>query len=284
MSELKYDKYEKHITAKYKFFSFPLKELIQYRDLILLYTRKNVVVTYKQTILGPVWLWMTPLLSSLLQMFVFGYLAGFQTGNVPKIVFYLFSNTAWTLHSGVVTNDSQIFVRNQRLFSKVRFPRIAISYSNMLSTVITTGFQFILAFLFLFYYMARGEVRMSPAFLLAVFPLALLLLFGQGIGLLFASLTIRYRDMNKVQPLLTRILMYISPVVYPLAQLGSGKAAEFFLLNPLTAPMELFRYFLWGAPLPPLWSIAYSTVFALLINIFGILIFNKKERTFVDAI
>ena len=276
--------YHRHISARHKFFKLEPKKILAYKDLIVFYARKNIVTSYRQTVLGPIWLVLSPLLNSLIQMFVFGYLAGFKTGGVPKIVFYLFSNTAWQLYSYTVNGNSQLLLNNARLFEKVFFPRLTISYANMLSNVITTGVQLILSFCFLLIYWALGEVTPAPTFILFVIPIALLLMLGQGMGLIYASLAVRYRDLKNVFPIVTSVLMYFSPVVYPLSQLGTGALGKILLLNPFCAIFELFRAFLWNAPYPPLWSIIYAVVMAILVDIFGILIFNRVGRNFVDTI
>ena len=278
------EQYHRHITPEQPLFSLRPGSLLRYLDLMLFYARRNIVVTYRQTVLGALWLVISPLASSLIQMFVFGYLAGFRTGGAPKIVFYLFSNTAWGLYSAVVNSDTDIFMGNAGLFGKVSFPRMAISYANMLSTVLITGIQFAISGLFLLFFLFRGEIRLSPLLPLALLPLVQLLLLGQGMGLIYASLTVRYRDLGRVFPLATRFLMYISPVVYPLSQLAGTRFEKLILLNPLCPVFEFFRAAIWCDPFPPAWSVILSLLVTAAVNFFGIVVFKRTARTFIDYI
>ncbi len=261
-----------------------LGEILRYRDLMRFYARKNIVVTYKQTVLGPLWLFLSPLAAGILQLFIFGYLARFQTGGVPRIVFYLFSNTAWAFYNQTLSNDAKIFTQNTRLFGKVYFPRLTISYANLISIWWTVGAQLLMSFAFLFVYMLRGEIRLAPTFPLIVFPLLQLSLLGQGVGLLYASVTVRYRDLTKLYPVITRALNFLSPVVYPLSQLGTSRLRTAYMMNPLCSPLELFRAFLWKAPMPPAWCIAVSAGMTLAINYAGLCVFSRVEKTFIDSI
>jgi|GEM_PF-370941 len=276
--------YHRHIAPEQPLFSLQPGALLRYVDLMLLYARKNIVVTYRQTVLGSLWLVISPLASSLIQMFVFGYLAGFRTGGAPKIVFYLFSNTAWGLYSAVVNSDTYIFMGNTGLFGKVSFPRMAISYANMLSTTLITGIQFVISWVFLLFFLFRGEIRLSPLLPLSLIPILQLLLLGQGMGLIYASLTVRYRDLSRIFPLATRFLMYISPVVYPLSQLAGTRFDRLILLNPLCPAFEFFRAAIWCDPFPPAWSMVLSLFVTIAVNLCGILVFKRTARTFIDYI
>ena len=276
--------YHRHISAEKKFFRLGLKDVWRYRDLVLLYARRSLVVTYKQTILGPLWLFINPLLSSILHLFLFGNLAGFQTGGVPKILFYLFSNTAWNFFSTTATQNAALFTNNSRVFEKVRFPRLTISYADMLSALVPLACQLGLGAVFLAYYALRGQVTVSWAFPLALLMLLQMGLMGQGVGLLFAAVTTRYRDARMLLQIVMRFLTYMSPVVYPLAQLGDGWLRTLMLFNPLTGCLEAMRFFLWGAPFPPAAGFVGSLIFTCGLYLMAILLFNRAERTFIDTI
>ena len=276
--------YHQHISSKRRFLSFRFREIFKYKDLIRFYMHKNIVTTYRQTVLGPVWLFLSPFLNSLLQMFIFGYLAGFKTGGVPKIIFYLFSNTAWQLYSRTVNSDSQIFSQNVNLFGKVFFPRLTISYANLLSAATIIGAQTVMNFIFFFFFLLRQEVALSPAFLCMIVPMAQLALLGQGTGLLYAAVMVRYRDLRQVFPVITRVLMYVSPVVYPLSQIQNNTLRKIMLCSPFCAPLELLRAVIWNAPYPPVWSVVCSFVLSVIVNVLGILVFHYVEKDFVDSI
>lgn len=276
--------YHTHNSAERKFFDFHFADVLRYKDLIKFYTRKNIVVTYRQTVLGPLWLILTPLIYSLIMMFVFGYLAGFNVGNVPKSVFYLFSITALGFFSKTATSNSTIFTSNAQLFSKVSFPRITISYANLFSTFITTCFQLVMAFILLVYYVVVGEMQIAWTALFIPIPFILLALMGQGMGLIFASFVVRYRDLGNLFALVIRLLMYVSAVVYPLSLFKSGVVAQIALFNPLCPIMETMRALVWSAPYPPTWSIIYAVVATVVISLLGILLFNRAEKNFVDTI
>ena len=276
--------YHSHNSAERKFFDFHFSDVLRYKDLIRFYTRKNIVVTYRQTVLGPLWLILTPLIFSLIMMLVFGYLAGFNVGDVPKPVFYLFSITAWGFFSKTATSDSAIFTQNAQLFGKVSFPRITISYANLFSTLITTAFQLVMAFLVLVAYALAGKMTVAYTIPLVVIPFILLALGGQGMGLIFASFVVRYRDLRNLFTLIIRLLMYVSAVVFPLSLFADGVLGQIALFNPLCPIMELLRAFAWGAPYPPVWSIIYAVVSVVIINLLGILLFIRAEKNFIDTI
>lgn len=277
--------YYTHITAKHTWYNLKLKEVWQYRDLIWLFTKRNFVVKYKQTILGPAWIFLNPLISSVIYAFVFGGIAGIGTDGVPSILFYLAGNAIWTYFSSCVTMNASTFTANAGVFGKVYFPRLTIPISNVISSVLQFGVQMLLVLGFLIYYIFVGVVSPNWATWLLI-PVVLLHLgfLGLGCGIIISSLTTKYRDLSIVVTFGVQLWMYITPVVYPMSQLGNGMMRIILMLNPVTAPVELFRYMVLGVgSVMPLYLVISSAVTAVLL-LLGIMIFNKVEKTFMDTV
>jgi len=278
-------KYHTHITSKHNWYDLNLKEVWQYRDLIRLFTERNFVVKYKQTILGPMWIFLNPLISSLIYAFVFGGIAGIGTDGVPSILFYLAGNAIWNYFASCVTQNAGTFTANAGVFGKVYFPRLTMPISNVLSSVLQFGVQMILVLGFLVYYVFTGEVNPNwGAWLLIPVVLLHLGLLGLGCGIIISSLTTKYRDLAILVTFGVSLWMYITPVVYPMSQLGDGLMKTILMLNPVTAPVELFRYAVLGqgAIMPE--YLALSGIVTAVVLIFGIMIFNKVEKTFMDTV
>ena len=277
--------YHIHITSKRRWFELNLKEVWRYRDLIGLFTKRNFTVRYKQTILGPAWLFITPIISSLIYAFIFGGIAGISTEGVPQLLFYLSGNAIWTFFSGCVTKNATTFTANANVFGKVYFPRLTTPISNMLTSVIEFGIQMIIVIAFLSFYLFSGNV--NPNWLSWIFiPLVLLHLgiMGMGVGIIISSLTTKYRDLSILVSFGIQLWMYITPIVYPLSQAGDGVFKTLLLLNPVTAPVELFRYALLGKGTIIIWALCLSIIFTLAATLFGIMIFNRVEKTFMDTV
>jgi len=273
-----------HISAEHKPFDLNLKEVWQYRDLILMFARRSFQVSYKQTILGPLWLFLNPLLTSVFQMLLFGQIARLSTDGIPQILFYLSGNAVWNFFSGRVSSNSSTFTGNAGLFGKVYFPRLVIPIADVISGFIRFGIQLLTMLAFYVFFLLRGSL--APHWLL--FPLLPLIvlelgLLGMGVGIIISSMTTRYRDLSVLVGFGLQLWMYASPVVYPLGTVN-GWLKTLLLFNPVSAPMELFRYILFGSgslhPLSLVWSlfVTAAVVFA------GIIIFNKVERTFIDTV
>lgn len=278
------NKYHTHISSKHKLFSLNLKEVWNYRDLIWLFTKRTFVVSYKQTILGPLWIFLNPLISSLIYAFVFGGIAGIPTDGIPSILFYLLGNAAWIYFSTCVNNNATTFTTNASVFGKVYFPRLTVPISNMISSIIQFGVQFLLVICFLVYYVIVGAV--SPnwwAWLTLPLVLVHLGLLGLGVGIIVSSMTTKYRDLSILVTFGISLWMYLTPVVYPISQ-TSGVMQTILMINPVTQPIELMRYAVLGnGTINPLWY-SVSVVLTILILIFGIMIFNRVEKTFMDTV
>ena len=277
--------YHTHISSKHRWFDLNLKEVWRYRDLIVLFTRRSFVLTYKQTVLGPAWIFLNPLISSIIYAFVFGGIAGIGTDGVPQLLFYLCSNAIWIFFSSCVTKNAQTFTANAGVFGKVYFPRLTTPISNVLASIIQFGVQMILVLLFLAYYLAKGAV--SPnwwAWLLIPVVLVHLGVMGLGFGIIISSLTTKYRDLAILVNFGVQLWMYATPIVYPLSQLGDGLMKTILLINPVTAPVELIRYAVLGRGTIVPAYLALSWAITILVAVFGVMLFNHVEKTFMDTV
>lgn len=274
-----------HISAKHHPIDLKIREVWQYRDLIVLFTKRSFTLTYKQTILGPAWIFLNPLISSLIYAFVFGGIAGMSTEGVPQILFYLSSNAVWIFFSACVTKNASTFTTNAGVFGKVYFPRLTIPISNMLSSAIQFGVQMLMVVALLVYYVITEQV--SPcweSWLLLPVVLLHLGLLGLGCGIMISSLTTKYRDLAILVTFGVQLWMYATPIVYPLSQIGGGLMKTVLLINPVTAPVEIFRYAVLGQGSVMPSYLALSWGITLLVVAVGITIFNKVERTFMDTV
>lgn len=278
-------KYHTHITAKHRMLDLNLKEVWQYRDLIWLFTKRNFTVTYKQTILGPAWLFLNPLISSIIYAFVFGGIAGIGTDGVPSILFYMCSNAIWIFFSSCVNKNASTFTANANVFGKVYFPRLTIPISNVISSVIQFGIQMLMVLALLVYYVTIGRVSPSwGAWLLIPVELLHLGLLGLGCGIIISSLTTKYRDLAILVTFGVQLWMYITPIVYPMSQLGDGLVKTILMINPVTAPVEVLRYAILGQGTIMPGYLALSWGVTLAVVLLGIMIFNKVEKTFMDTV
>lgn len=274
-----------HISSKHKWFDLKLKEVWRYRDLIWLFTKRSFTVSYKQTILGPAWLFINPIITSLIYAFVFGGIAGIGTDGVPQILFYMSGTAMWSFFSSSLSSNASTFTANAGLFGKVYFPRMVKPVSNVFSAVIRFLIQFLMVLAFLVFFVIRGEV--SPnwwAFSLIPLILIHLGLMGMGFGIIISSMTTKYRDLSVLVGFGLSLWMYATPVVYPLSTLGDGWMKTVLLINPVTMPVEIYRYAVVGkGTIEPLY-LAVSCIITIVVVLIGIIIFNKVERTFMDTV
>lgn len=262
-----------------------LDEVWRYRDLILLFTKRTFTLTYKQTVLGPIWIFLNPLISSLIYAFVFGGIAGIGTDGVPTMLFYLCSNAIWIFFSGCVTKNASTFTANAGVFGKVYFPRLTIPVSNVLASIVQFGVQMLMVLAFLAYYVLTGQVHPHwQAWLLIPVVLVHLGLLGLGCGIIISSLTTKYRDLSILVTFGVQLWMYATPIVYPLSQLDDGMMKTILLLNPVTAPVEMFRYAVLGQGAVMPQYLALSWAVTILVVVIGVMIFNRVEKTFMDTV
>ena len=273
------------ITAEHKLLDLKLRDVWRYRDLIILFTKRDFAVRYKQTVLGPAWLFINPIISSLIYCFIFNGIAGIGTGGVPQMLFYMSGTAIWTFFSGCVTKNATTFTSNAAVFGKVYFPRLTTSIANVFTSVIEFAVQMIIVAAFLCFYLIMGEV--SPNWHMLVFiPLVLIHLgiMGLGCGIIISSLTTKYRDLSILVGFAVQLWMYITPVVYPLSQAKDEWLKTILLINPVTTPIEVYRYALLGeGSINPLFLII-SFAFAVFVAWIGIIIFNKVEKNFMDTV
>lgn len=277
--------YHTHITSEHKWFDLKLKEVWQYKDLVWLFTKRSFVLTYKQTVLGPVWLFISPIMTSIIHAFVFGGIAGIETDGVPQLLFYMSGNAIWGVFSSSLTGNANTFTGNAGVFGKVYFPRLTTPLSNVLSTMIRFGIQMIMVVVFLVYYIITGAVH--PNYLACLLIPVILIhlgIMGLGCGIIISSMTTKYRDLNVLIGFGLQLWMYITPIVYPLSQIENETARSLLMLNPATAPIELFRYALLGQGTVSVFALAISGVFTVIVAVLGIMIFNKVEKTFMDTV
>ncbi|MBR5425785.1 MAG: ABC transporter permease [Clostridiales bacterium] len=262
-----------------------LDEVWHYRDLVRLLTRRTFTVTYQQTVLGPLWIIINPILSSLIYMFVFGHIADVGTAGIPQILFYFVSSAVWEIFAFSLTKNSQTFVANAYLFSKVYFPRICVPISNMIVSILKFLIQFLIIIALLITFVVRGNV--APMW--ELYPLLPLLflqmaIFGMSVGVLISSVTTKYRDLLAVVNLLVNLWMYGSAVVYPIQSVPDGILKILVKINPVSEMMELIRMILLGEGEFDLLYYLVGLAVTVLLFFFSIVIFNRVERTFADTV
>lgn len=261
-----------------------LREVWRYRDLLMLFVRRDVVSFYKQTILGPVWFFIQPIFTMLVYVFVFGNLAGLSTDGLPQPLFYLAGITSWNYFAECLNKTSTVFRDNSAIFGKVYFPRIIMPLSIVLSNLMRFGIQMVLLIVVLGYYLMKG-LTVSVDFHLILFPVfvAAMAMQGLGLGMIVSAMTTKYRDLAFLLTFGVQLLMYATTVIYPLSSL-SGSLYWAVALNPMTFVVEGFRKSLLGVGIFDINTLAYTVVSSSLILLFGLIIFNKVEKDFVDTI
>jgi lipopolysaccharide transport system permease protein len=273
------------IEARRGLFDLRLAELWHYRDLVLLFVRRDFVAIYKQTILGPLWYLIQPLLTTLTFTFIFGQLASLSTDGLPQFLFYMSGTVVWSYFAACLTKTSETFVQNAHLFGKVYFPRLAVPVSILISNLITFLIQFALFLLFVLYFLARGsEIRVNWMWV-ALSPLLVLIMAGLGLGfgVIISSLTTKYRDLRFLVTFGVQLLMYATPVIYPVSSIPE-RFQWALLANPMTPIVEAFRFAFLGAGTVDPAHLLYSFVFMLFVVFLGSVIFNRVEQTFMDTV
>lgn len=267
-------------------FDLHLSELWRYRDLVLLFVRRDFVSQFKQTILGPLWFVIQPLLTTIMFTVVFGNIAGLSTDGLPKMLFYLSGSVLWQYFAQCLLKTSDTFTANARLFGKVYFPRLAIPVSVTISHLLKLGLQllFFAGFWCWFRFRAGTTIHLTAVALLLPVLILLMGALGLGLGIIFSSLTTKYRDLKFLLQFGVQLAMYASTVIYPLSAMPNEKARLFVLANPMTPIIETFRYgFLGSGSFNP-WHLAYSAGFTAIILTVGIMLFTRIERTFMDTV
>jgi lipopolysaccharide transport system permease protein len=262
-----------------------LGEIWRYRDLIELFVRRNIVVEYKQTILGPLWYLIQPILTVIMNMVVFGNIAKMSTDGMPQALFYMAGNICWFYFSNCLNQSSNTFIANQNMFGKVYFPRlvvpIAVVISNLLRFAIQAGL-----FVALYLYFFVGGAPIAPNWAILLIPLLVVMLAGLGLGfgILISSLTTKYRDLTILFTFVVQLWMYATPIVYPLSMVEEGPLRTLILANPMTSIIEAFRYATLGQGFFSWYALGYSFLFMSVLLVFSVAIFNKVQRNFMDTV
>ena len=272
------------IEPKRKLLDLPIREVIRYRDLIVLFIKRDFVTQYKQTILGPLWFVISPLISTVMYIFVFGNLARLSTDGVPQILFYYAGTMLWAFFSSCFTDASNIFVTNKDLFGKVYFPRLTVPISNVFGNLTKVAVQFVFLLIFFIYYLVTADV-LKPSFAVLAFPLLLVWIaaLGTGMGMIISSLTTKYRDLRILVTFSLNLAMYATPVVYPISQIPK-RFSWVLYANPVSVPVELFRVWFYGAGTVTVGVACISIAETILLLFLGLIMFNQNERSFIDVV
>lgn len=274
------------IRPKTGWFDIDLQELWRYRDLIIMFVKRNFTVLYKQTILGPAWIILNPLITTVIFNVVFGGMANMPTDGVPGFLFYMAGNTVWTFFANCVNNTANTFVTNSQIFGKVYFPRLTMPVSQVLTSLINFGIQAVMYLIFWAYFFATGSGVTFTLWVLAVpFVVLEVMLLGLGVGIIVSSLTTKYRDLAIAVGFGVQLWMYASPVVYPLSMLDNSPRLRVLVqLNPMTSPIEIFRMATLGTGTVTAFGIVYSLIFTAAALVLGVVLFSRIEKTFMDTV
>lgn len=276
-------KWTQTIESKHSLFDLNLKEVWNYRDLVYMFVKRDFVSSFKQTILGPIWFFINPIFTTVVYVIVFGNIAKLSTDGAPMVLFYLAGVTLWNYFSSCLNGTANVFRGNAGIFGKVYFPRLVMPITIVTSNLMQFGVQFLLFLAFFAYYFIQGEVFPNAWVFATPFLILLMAMFALGMGMIFSSLTTKYRDMQMLLSFGVSLFMYATPVIYPLSEL-KGVAKEIAIYNPLTGIFECFKYAWLGVgEFNPI-SLVISTVFILIILLVGTLIFNKVEKSFMDTV
>ena len=273
------------IKPQNKWYKIDIASIWKYRDLLLLLVRRDFVSVYKQTILGPVWFFIQPLITTLTFTVIFGNLAKISTSGIPPILFYMSGITLWTYFADCLNKTSNTFVANAGVFGKVYFPRLIVPLSVLISNLIKLGIQVLLFLTIWIYYLSKNDVIQPQWWLMWLFPFLIFVMAGLGLGfgILISSLTTKYRDFTFLIGFGVQLMMYASPIVYPMA-IVPEKFKFWILLNPVSSIIESFKYIFLGSGYFSWHSLLYSFIFMIILLFISVIVFNKVEKTFMDTI
>ncbi len=278
--------YDLIIRPKKHAFDINFKEIWQYRDLLRMFVKRDIITVYKQTILGPIWFIVQPILTTLIYIVVFGKIAEISTDGTPQALFYLSGITIWNYFAESFNTTAKTFTENANIFGKVYFPRLIMPIAKVTSGLIKFLIQFTFFMVVYLYYIFTGDASVNPNWTIALLPvyIALMAAFGLGTGIIFTSLTTKYRDLVFLLSFGVQLLMYASPVIYPVSAIDDGLLKTVILYNPFTPILEGFKYAFLGAGHFSWWNLGYSVIFATVLLIVGIVVFHKTERNFIDTV
>ena len=275
------------IQNKSSLFRLDLHEVWRYRDLLRMYVKRDIITFYKQTILGPMWFFIQPIMTTIMFMFVFGGIAGISTDGVPQAVFYLAGLVCWNYFADCLTKCSDTFNANQQIFGKVYFPRLIVPFSIVISNMVKMGIQLVLFLVvYAYYFIVLGTFVIN--WTIVLFPVLLLMLasLGLGFGLVISSLTTKYRDLRFLITFGVQLWMYATPVIYPLSVMKQNYPDKIWVIvaNPLTAIIETFKYGFTGVGVFEWNYLLYSFVMSIAVLLLGIIVFNRVKKNFMDVI
>ena len=272
------------IKPKNKLFEIDFKEIWQYRDLLSMFVKRDIITQYKQTILGPAWFFIQPALTTIMYMVVFGGIAKISTDGLPQPLFYLAGIVLWQYFSDCINKTSSTFTTNQSIFGKVYFPRLIVPLSTVVSNLVRLLIQFGLFLLVYIYYLVIG-VPLHPNVYFLLFPVLIVMIAGLslGFGIVISSMTTKYRDLTILFTFVVQLWMYATPVIYPMSTM-SHKYQWILALNPLSSIFEAFKYGALGVGTFSWLQLAYSFTFMLVLLLAGVVVFNKVQRSFMDTV
>ena len=271
------------IESKHSLFDINLKELWHYRDLLVLFVRRDFVTVYKQTILGPLWFFIQPILTTITFTIIFGNVAQLSTDGAPKLVFYMAGITLWNYFSTCLTSVSGVFNVNASIFGKVYFPRLIMPLTIVISNLMKFAVQFLLFICFVVYFTLHNQIQPNSWILLTPFIIILMALISMGIGLILSSMTTKYKDLNQLIGFGVQLFMYATPVIYPSSSVPQDYqwVVE---LNPLVGLFDYMRYAYLGVGEFAISDLVYPSIFSIVILAIGVLVFNKTQKTFMDTV
>lgn len=278
------EKWDVEILPRKGLFDVNFKELWLYRDLFQMFVKRDIITQYKQTVLGPLWFVIQPILTTIMYMVVFGGIAGISTDGLPQPLFYLAGISMWNYFSDCLNKTSNTFNLNQDIFGKVYFPRLVVPLATVVSNLVRMGIQLIL-FSCIYVYYVMKDVQISPNIYILLFPILIVLLSGLslGFGILFSSMTTKYRDLTLLLGFFVQLWMYATPVIYPLSVMSKEKQ-WIMALNPLTSIVETFKFSVLGVGTFSWGMLLYSFVFMVVLLSIGIVVFNRVQRSFMDTV
>ena len=274
------------IRPKDKLLSVDFKEIWRYRDLMMLFVKRNIITQYKQTVLGPLWFLIQPMMTTVMYMVVFGGIAKISTDGLPQPLFYLAGISFWQYFADCLGKTSNTFVTNAGIFGKVYFPRLVTPLSDVISNLLRFAIQFGLFMVVYAYYALFTDVQIHTNWYALMLPVLVLMLAGLalGFGILFSSMTTKYRDLQLLLGFFVSLWMYATPVIYPLSTITNDTLRIVMQLNPLTGIVEFFKYGMLGVGCHEWWMLGYSFGFMVVLLAIGIVVFNKVQKSFMDTV
>ena len=285
MAELEQE-WTTEIRPKDSLLSVDFKEIWRYRDLMMLFVKRNIITQYKQTVLGPLWYIIQPMMTTVMYMVVFGGIAKISTDGLPQPLFYLAGISFWQYFADCLGKTSNTFVSNSAIFGKVYFPRLVTPLSDVISNLVRFGIQFALFLAVYAYYALFTDVQIHTNWYALMLPILVAMLAGLalGFGILFSSMTTKYRDLQLLLGFFVSLWMYATPVIYPLSTIKNETLRLVMQLNPLTGIVEFFKYGMLGVGNHEWWMLGYSSGFMVVLLAIGIVVFNKVQKSFMDTV